>query len=174
MFEFKEIKNSKGKEYTHHIYFKGKLFAKQAYRNKKGRFYYQDNVELNEKVFMAIPFSDFPDNFYLHNYKKDAYKEFAFGGAERKGNLLELNFWIGIDDFAENNPESDMFGFFFFLKLLAKKSSGIKFKFDDVTVDINYLCKSTGTIGDAYKEAIRELDRLYISVLKKVKEEETN
>ena len=122
MFEFKEIKNSNGKMFTHHVHFKGKLFAKGAYRNRKGGIYYEDDVELSEEEFMAIPFTDFPDNFYLRHYIKKAYKEFSFGGAERKGNLLEFNFWADTSQPLGNNSKPNRFGFFFFLELLAKKN----------------------------------------------------
>src|SRR3990170_1189314 len=95
MFEFREINNPTDKQYTHRVYFKGKLFAKKAYRTRDG-FDYDDIAELSKDDFMSLPFSDLPDNFYLHQTDKIAYREFVFGGAMRKGDWLEFDFWLEI------------------------------------------------------------------------------
>ncbi len=168
MFEFREIKNPTDNGHTHHIYFKGKLFAKKAYRYNDG-FYYDDNVELSKDDLLSLPFSDLPDNFYLHQTDKNIYMEFVFGGATRKGDLLEFDFWHEI---LQPDTTIDMLGFIYFFILLTKTNPFLRSKIDDINLEVHYKCKPKGTIGEAYKMAVVELVRVCQMAEAKVKETE--
>ncbi|MBI3501740.1 MAG: hypothetical protein HY063_08090 [Bacteroidetes bacterium] len=168
MFEFREIKNTGENQPTHHVYFKGKLFAKKAYRYRDG-FYYDDNVELSKDDFMSLSFSALPDNFYLYQTDKNLYKEFVFGGAERKGDWLQFDFWLEI---LQPDSTVDMLGFIYFFILLVKTNPFLSSNIDDINLDVHYKCKPTGIVGEAYKMAVAELVRVCRMAEAKVKETE--
>ena len=170
MFEIRKKEKPEG-PYTHEIYFQGKLFAKEAYPsvNKKGAYCYDDDDDKRIKELFAIPCNVLPERLWIRKYIDNAYEQFYFEGVERKGKLIEVRFFMNITDREDETPEEEMFGFFFWLILLAKKSTNFSYSLYDTCFELIYTGKAAGTIGDVYKEAKSALKQICKTATKKTK-----